>query len=165
MTDDTTKRELLDWLNAKRRHVRAQVEAIPEADRRRSLVPSGWTPMGMVHHLAFDVERVWFRAVMAGEPVGLPKGYAGWLAPDDRTDEELLAAYDEECALADEVIARLDLDDAPRWWFEDAGDPPHSTLREVLVHVLVETSTHAGHLDIVRELVDGGQRLVLDTPD
>ena len=162
---DVTKQEILDWLRSKRRHVRSQVEAIPADERRRSRVPSGWTPLGAVHHLAFDVERVWFCAVMAGEPVDLPQGYEGWIAPADRTDEELLAEYDEECARADAVIARLDLDAPPLWWFAGAGAPPYSSLREVLLHVLVETSTHAGHLDIARELVDGGQRLVLDTPD
>ena len=52
----------------------------------------------------------------------------------------------------------------PAWWFEGAGDPPHSSLRQVLLHVIVETATHAGHLDVCRELVDGGQRLVLDEP-
>lgn len=163
--DDGLKRDLTEWLDAKRRHVRSQVEAIPEADRRRSQVPSNWTPIGAIHHLTLDVERVWFRAVMANEPVDLPQGYQGWLAPDDLTDLEILARYDEECALADAVIARLDLDAPPAWWFEDAGDPPYSTLREVILHVLVETATHAGHLDIARELADGGQRLVLDTPE
>ena len=162
---DEVKRELTDWLGAKRRHVRSQVEAIPEADRRRSQVPSGWTPVGAIHHLTLDVERVWFRAVMAGDPVDLPSGYDGWLAAEHLTDREILARYEEECALADEVIARLDLEARPAWWFEGAGDPPYSTLREVILHVLVETATHAGHLDIVRELVDGGQRLVLDTPE
>ena len=42
--------------------------------------------------------------------------------------------------------------------------PPHSSLREVLLHVIVETAEHAGHPDIRRELADGGQRLVLDVP-
>ena len=59
----------------------------------------------------------------------------------------------------------LPLDAAPVWWFEGAGTLPYTTLREVLLHVLVETATHAGHLDICRELADGGQRLVLDRPD
>lgn len=163
--NEVTKEQLLGWLGAKRRHVRSQVEAIPEEERRRSHLPSGWTPMGLVHHLALDVERVWFRAVLAGEAVDLPSGYEGWIAPDDRTDAELLAQYDEECARADAIASELDLDSPTVWWFEGAGDPPFSTLREILIHVLVETSTHAGHLDIVRELIDGGQRLVLDAPD
>jgi hypothetical protein len=58
----------------------------------------------------------------------------------------------------------MSLSHGPSWWFEDAGDPPYNTLREVMLHVLVETATHAGHLDVCRELGDGGQRLVLDEP-
>lgn len=136
----------------------------PEA-RRTTHVPSGWTPLGLVHHLAHDVERVWLRAVMGGQQVDLLEGYAGWEAPADLTDDDVLDAYREECRLADAAVADLSLDQSPVWWFEGAGSPPYSTLREVLLHVLVETSTHAGHLDICRELADGGQRLVLDVPD
>jgi uncharacterized damage-inducible protein DinB len=164
LDSEAVKRELLEWLEAKRRHVVEQVRAMPAEDRRRSCVRSGWTPRGVVRHLALDVERVWFRAVMAGEPVDLPEGYEGWTAPEHQDDEELLEQYADECRLANAVIERLQLDAEPAWWFEGAGDAPHSSLRQVLMHVIVETATHAGHLDIVRELVDGGQRLVLDEP-
>ncbi len=163
--DDPTRTELLGWLGAKRRHVREQVASLDEAERRRSRLPSGWTPLGAVQHLTLDVERVWLRAVMTGESVDIPQGYDGWTVPEHRAGDEVLAAYDAECRLADEAVADLPLDAAPRWWFDGAGAPPYSTLREVLLHVLVETSTHAGHLDVCRELADGGQRLVLDTPD
>lgn len=171
LTDDvnadselTTKRELLEWLDAQRRHVVEQVRAMPAEARRRSNVPSGWTPRGVVRHLTLDVERVWFRAVMAGESVDLPEGYDGWIAPELQSDEELLEQYASECRLATAVVDKLGLDAEPAWWFEDGGDPPYSSLREILLHVIVETATHAGHLDICRELVDGGQRLVLDEP-
>jgi uncharacterized damage-inducible protein DinB len=163
-SDLTTRRELLQWLDAQRRHVVEQVMATPAEARRRSHVPSGWTPRGAVRHLTLDVERVWFRRVMAGESVELPEGYDGWVAPEDLSDEDLLEQYAEECRLATAAVEELGLDAAPVWWFEGAGDPPYSTLREVLLHVIVETATHAGHLDICRELVDGGQRLVLDEP-
>jgi len=162
--EQVAKRELLDWLDAQRRHVTEQVEAMPAQARRRSQVPSGWTARGLVRHLTLDVERVWFRAVMAGERVDLPRGYEGWTAPEDQSDEELLDQYATECALATAAIEPLSLTAEPQWWFEDAGDPPYSSLREVILHVIVETATHAGHLDICRELVDGGQRLVLDQP-
>ena len=162
--DLATKRDLLAWLEAQRRHVREQVRAMPVEARRLSAVPSGWTPRGVLHHLALDVERVWFRAVMAGEDVDLPRGYEGWTAPEEVTDDELLALYATECELATAAIEGLDLDAPPTWWFEGEGAPPHSSLREVVLHVIVETATHAGHLDIVRELADGGQRLVLDEP-
>jgi uncharacterized damage-inducible protein DinB len=165
VSDDQTKADLVDRLEETRRHVLEQVQALPPAARRESRLPSGWTPLGVVRHLTLDVERVWFRAVMAGEDVELPVGYAGWTVPPEETDDAVLAGYVEECREATELIATTDLGHPPRWWFPDAGPPPCSTLREVLLHVLVETATHAGHLDICRELVDGGQRLVLDTPD
>jgi uncharacterized damage-inducible protein DinB len=164
-SDDRTKLELLRWLDAKRRHVTDQVEAMPAADRRRSRLPSAWTPLGAVRHLALDVERVWFRAVMAGEDVDLPQGYEGWTAPPEQSDADVLAQYTDECRKATAAVQGMSLDQEPRWWFANAGDPPYTSLREVLLHVLVETATHAGHLDVCRELGDGGQRLVLDVPD
>lgn len=163
-SEQTTKDELLAWLDATRTHVVEQVTALPAESRRRAHVPSGWTPRGLLRHLTLDVERVWFRAVMAGEPVAIPQGYDGWLAPDALTDEQLLQDYADECRLATEAVRGMDLDAQPVWWFADGGTPPHSTLRAVLLHVIVETATHAGHLDVCRELVDGGQRLVLDEP-
>jgi len=163
-SDSLMKQELLAWLDGQRAHVVEQFSAMPAEARGRSLVPSGWTARGLVRHLTLDVERVWFRAVMAGEAVDLPEGYAGWTAPDPQSDEELLEQYASECRLATSAVATLELDARPAWWFKDAGDPPHSSLRAVLMHVIVETATHAGHLDICRELVDGGQRLVLDEP-
>jgi uncharacterized damage-inducible protein DinB len=164
MGDDEST-ELVGWLDSVRRHVVQQVSAMPPEARRTAQVPSGWTPRGLVHHLAYDVERVWLRAVMAGVDVELLQGYDGWRAPEDVGDAELLAAYVEECRVATEAVAGMPLDQAPAWWFEGEDGPPYASLREVLLHVLVETATHAGHLDICRELADGGQRLVLDEPD
>jgi uncharacterized damage-inducible protein DinB len=158
------RRELLEWLDAQRRHVMEQFEAMPAGARRRSQVPSGWTARGLVRHLTLDVERVWFRAVMAGERVELPQGYDGWTAPDEQSDEDLLEQYAAECRLATAAVAPLGLDAGPAWWFEGEDGPPLSSLREAILHVIVETATHAGHLDICRELVDRGQRLVLDEP-
>jgi hypothetical protein len=165
MSDDIVRVELQGWLDSKRAHVRQQVEAMTAEDQQRPYVRSGWTPLGAVRHLALDVERVWFRAVMAGEDVALPVGYEGWTVPDGESPQQVLEQYAEECRLADAAIEGLPLDQPPAWWFADAGDPPYTTLREVLLHVLVETTTHAGHLDVCRELADGGQRLVLDRPD
>lgn len=163
-SDQITKNELLGWLDAKRKHVADQVRALPVEARPTSFVPSGWTPRGLIRHLTLDVERVWFRAVMAGEQVEIPEGYDGWTAADTQSDEELLEGYANECRLATAAVSDLDLDAAPAWWFEGGGEPPYTSLREILLHVIVETSTHAGHLDICRELSDGGQRLVLDEP-
>jgi hypothetical protein len=89
-TEQTTKRELLGWLDDQRAQIAELVRAMPPEARRRSQIPSGWTARGLVRHLTLDVERVWFRAVMAGEPVDLPQGYDGWTAPQLQSDEELL---------------------------------------------------------------------------
>ena len=59
---------------------------------------------------------------------------------------ELLEHYAHECRLAAAAISDLELDAKPAWWFEGGGNPPHSSLRAVLLHVIVETATHAGHL-------------------
>jgi uncharacterized damage-inducible protein DinB len=163
-SEQTTKSDLFAWLDATRDHVAEQVRALPAQARRRSYVPSGWTPRGLVRHLTLDVERVWLRSVMAGERVEIPQGYEGWTAPETCSDEELLENYADECRLATAAVWNLELDTKPAWWFDGSGNSPHSTLRDVLLHVIVETATHAGHLDICRELVDGGQRLVLDEP-
>jgi uncharacterized damage-inducible protein DinB len=165
ISDRETMDQALAWLDAKRRHVLDQVEAMPSPDRRRSRLPSGWTPLGAVHHLALDVERFWFRAVMAGADVELPTGYEGWTAPEEQTDEEILELYAAECRAATSAVDGMSPDEEPRWWFPGAGSAPYTSLREVVLHVLVETATHAGQLDVCRELVDGGQRLVLDVPD
>jgi hypothetical protein len=60
------------------------------------------------------------------------------------------------------VISRTELSERPSWWPEElfGGSPPED-LREVVLHVLTETATHAGHLDAVRELIDGRTWLVL----
>ena len=72
-------------------------------------------------------------------------------------------AYQSAIGRSDEIIAARRLDDAPAqpedWWAEAGSHFPD--LRTVLVHVLVETATHAGHLDAVRELLDGRQYIVL----
>ncbi|TIC85527.1 DUF664 domain-containing protein [Nocardioides sp. GY 10127] len=162
--DDETRAMLLAWLGSKRRHVLAQVEAMTPEDRRTARLPSGWTPLGLVQHLTVDVERFWFAHTLAGEDVDLPEGYAGWqvAAVEDGGphDQAVLDGYRHECVHSDEVATSLDLDDPPT----RPAELPYSSLHEVLLHVLVETATHAGHLDAVRELADGGQRLVLDAP-
>jgi hypothetical protein len=93
-----------------------------------------------------------------------PRGTTAGALRSRRSDEELLEQYADECRLATAAVAKFGLDAEPAWWFEGGGNPPHSSLREILLHVIVETATHAGHLDICRELADGGQRLVLDEP-
>ena len=84
------------------------------------------------------------------------------MGPDEPV-ADVLAAYRSAIAHSDEIISARRLGDQPKrpetWWHDAGLDFPH--LRTIVVHVLVETSVHAGHLDAVRELLDGRQHLVI----
>lgn len=153
----------LDWT---RRHVRLALEGLSTRDLRISRVASGWTPLNLVRHLTLDVERFWFSAVMAGDPAAVEfferEASSGWDAPVDGELDAVLADYAAEVERSNAVIAALGPAAGPRWWPATAREAPPRRLHDVLVHVLVDTATHAGHLDIVREQIDGAQFLVID---
>jgi uncharacterized damage-inducible protein DinB len=129
------------------------------------MLPSGWTILGLVQHLTLDVERFWFSAVVAGDQYvidRLAKGNEAWKVSADVSGPEILERYLEETARSNEIINSVSLDAEPLWWpIEQFGDWRIESLREVLLHVIVETACHAGQLDVVRELLDGKQWLVL----
>ena len=152
---------LVSTLADQRNHVLGILEGLSEQDLQRAVLPSGWTCAGLVHHLTIDVERLWFRAVVAGEQLPDWPDNA-WQAPMDLTAAEVLDAYRREIELADAIIAATSLDAAPAWWPEDLfGNWRLNDMREILLHVIAETATHAGHLDAARELIDGRQWVVL----
>lgn len=141
----------------------AQLEGLSDADLRRPVLPSGWHCLGLVRHLTLSDERYWFEVVMAGGSLDWwPTAENGdWRVRQDESADDVLEAYRTAIEASDVVIAGMSLDDQPRrresqWpdgWFPD--------LRSVMQHVIVETATHAGHLDAARELLDGQQYLVL----
>jgi hypothetical protein len=153
---------LLATLRAQRGHVLGILDGLPDEAMRRPVLPSGWSCLGLVHHLAVDVERFWFRAVLAGEQVELHDGDGGWRVPDGMPADAVRELYRDEARRADAVIAARRLEDGPAWW-PDALFPglPVRDLRRLLLAVTTETATHAGHLDAVRELIDGKTWLVL----
>jgi len=70
--------------------------------------------------------------------------------------------YRQEIDRANAIITATPLDAAPTWWPDDLfGDFRLRTLREIMLHVRTETACHAGHLDAVRELIDGRRSLIL----
>ncbi|HEU5419683.1 MAG TPA: DinB family protein, partial [Streptosporangiaceae bacterium] len=145
-----------------RRHVLGILDDLSEDDLRRPVLPSGWTSLGMVRHLALDVERFWFRAVVAGEQVELPSGDEAWQVAAGEPAAAVLAQYREEAALADAIITARPLDSRAAWWpSEIFPGMPEQQLRQTILHVIAETATHAGHLDAARELIDGRTWLVL----
>jgi hypothetical protein len=153
---------LVSSLADQRDHVLGILDGLSEEDLRRPILPSRWTCAGLVHHLTIDVERFWFRAVVAGEPMPDDEPDNAWQVPADLTGAAVLGAYRREIELADAVIAATSPDSAPAWWPEDLfGSWRLGDLREILLHVIAETATHAGHLDAAREFIDGRQWIVL----
>ena len=158
---------LLGYLDGQRRHVLGILEGLDDEALRRPVLPSGWNCLQMLSHLALDDERFWFRGVVAGEQsvkdmVGDP-AHDAWRVDPDASAESIVGLYREEARRANEIISATPLDSAPAWWPADLfGNWRLDSVREVVLHVITETATHAGHLDAVRELIDGRTWLVLD---
>jgi hypothetical protein len=153
---------LLRALQDQREHVLRAVAGLPAAALRKPVLPSGWTCLGLIQHLTLDVERFWFCAVVAGEQVELCSGAEAWQVDAGTPSTAVLDAYRAESRRADAVIRSTDLGAEPAWWpVEVFADLPVRNLRQTVLAVLTETSCHAGHLDVVRGLLDGHQDLVL----
>ncbi|MER6677530.1 DUF664 domain-containing protein [Streptomyces sp. NPDC000983] len=132
---------------------------------RRPVLPSGWTCLGLVQHLALDVERFWFRAVAAGEDEvikSLGDDGDAWQVGAEVQAAEILDRYRTESDLADAIITATAADAPLAWWPHQLFGEPHlHTHRDILLHVITETACHAGHLDAARELLDGRRWMVL----
>ncbi len=160
--DSQERRALLEALRAERAHVLRALDGLSDDDLRRPVLPSGWTCLGLVQHLALDVERFWLQAVVAGQNVDLRTGDEAWRVAAGTPAGAVLDTYRAEADRSDAAITATALDAAPAWWpVEVFGDLPQRDLRATVLHVLSETACHAGHLDAARELIDGHQHLVL----
>jgi hypothetical protein len=130
-----------------------KLEGLDDEQLRRSMVPSGTSLLGLVKHLA-AVEYGWFCDTFGRETEPLPfdddDPDADLRIEPGETTEDVLAFYGRARATADQVIAELDVEDTGTAWFGDAV-----SLRWVLIHMVEETARHAGHVDILRELIDG----------
>jgi Protein of unknown function (DUF664) len=157
---------LLASLDRQREHVLGILEGLGEEPLHRPVLPSGWTCLGLVQHLALDVERFWFRGVVAGEQIGT-RGATGqvvadaWIVGPDVQAEAVFSLYRREVELANAVIAATSPDAAPANWPSRWSNFRYQDLREVILHVITETACHAGHLDAARELLDGRTWMVL----
>ncbi len=155
------KAELHEKLQATRALLLSKVEGLREDDMRRPLVPSGTNLLGLLKHLA-GLEYTYLGECFGrGAPEKLAwvedktiwEGADMWALPSE-SSEYLIGLYQRACAFADETIASLDLD-APgsvAHWPEGGRD---TTLGILLIRMVDETAHHAGHADIVRELIDG----------
>jgi len=84
------KEELLNSLTAGREHVLGILDELSSEALHRAVLPSSWTCLGLVNHLAFDVERFWFRQVLVGEAIDDDRGAgseSAWLVPSDTKPE------------------------------------------------------------------------------
>ncbi len=130
-----------------------KLEGLGDDDLRRPLVPSGTSLLGLVKHLA-AVEYGWFCDTFGRETEPLPfdddDPEADLRIEPEETTEEILAFYGRARAAADQVIAELEVEDTGTAWSGAAV-----TMRWVLIHMIEETARHAGHVDILRELIDG----------
>ena len=141
----------LDYLRAT---IALKCEGLSEQDAKRSTLPSPLlTAAGVVKHLRW-VEHYWFEVVLAGKPSRAPYTEedpdADWRIEEGETITELLADYAAQCTVSREILAGLGLGhEVP---FRGEGTV---SARWVLAHMIEETGRHAGHVDIVRELLDG----------
>jgi uncharacterized protein YndB with AHSA1/START domain/uncharacterized damage-inducible protein DinB len=137
-----------------------KIDGLSESDVRRPLVPTGTNLLGLVKHVA-SVEAGYLGETF-GRPFGEPlPGYdddaepnADMWATADESIEQIVDFYRRVWAHSDTTIDMLELDAIGHvsWWPEDRRAVP---LHTILVHMIAETDRHAGHADIVRELIDG----------
>ncbi|MFF7604352.1 DUF664 domain-containing protein [Streptomyces parvulus] len=164
-TPNAEIQSLLSFLDAQRRHVLGILDGLDAEALRRPVLPSGWSCLGLVQHLALDVERFWFRAVITGDPAviaALDDIDDAWQVAPDVSHTKVLDRYRTEADLADTAVAGAAPDTPLSWWPHHLFGEPHlHTVRDVLLHVITETACHAGHLDAARELIDGKRWMVL----
>lgn len=92
-------------LNTQRDHVLGILEGLSEEALRRPVLPSGWTCLGLVRHLAIDVERFWFTSIIAGEQVELCEGAEAWHIGEDTPPDAVFGLNRQEISRANEIIA------------------------------------------------------------
>jgi uncharacterized damage-inducible protein DinB len=163
MVANDAKDDLRHYLQIAREALVWKLDGLSEYDVRRPMTPTGTNLLGLVKHVA-SVELGYLGDVF-GRPSGesLPwfeddaEPNADMWATPEQSREEVVALYRRSWAHGDATIAALQLDSPGRvpWW----GDRADVTLHVILVHMIAETNRHAGHADIVRELIDGAAGL------
>ena len=154
------KRIIHRYLDKQRTALLAKLDGVDERAARWPMTQTGTNLLGLVKHVA-GIELGYFGEVFdRPSDIRLP-----WLAEDAETNadmwataeesrEDIVALYQRAAAHADATIEALTLDSPGRvrWW---PAERQQVTLQQIMVHVTVEIARHAGHADIVRELIDG----------
>jgi Protein of unknown function (DUF664) len=158
MTEPGFKADLRRYLQDARDALLWKLDGLPEYDIRRPLVPTGTNLLGLVKHVT-GVEMGYF-----GDTFGRPCAdqlpgdgsdpMGDMFAAPSESRESITGLYRRTWAHSDATIDALPLDAVGHvpWWPPDRNEV---TLHHVLVRVATETARHAGHADIVRELIDG----------
>ena len=158
MIDDFAKAYLHSDLREVREVMLWKLEGLDESEIRRPLVASGTNLLGLVKHLTLSESRYFGEVFGRPFPEAMPRwddlaarGTDMW-ATEDESREDIVGRYRRVWAHSDATIAALPVDSPGfvPWW-----PRPDVMLFNVLVHVLTETSRHAGHADILREQLDG----------
>lgn len=150
--DDSGELETaLAFLRFARECLLKKAAGLEDEQLRRVLVPTGTNLLGLIQHMAVG-ERYWFGHHVAGQwPLDTSWDFSMAVA-DDRATDDVLRDYRAACAESDAIIRSVGRPDAL------TARPVHDerrTLRWVITHVMTETTRHAGHADILRELIDG----------
>lgn len=159
---------LLASLAYQRAAVRSIVNGMSEEHWHTSVVPSGWTPAGLVAHLG-GAERHWTCGVILAHDPGHPfdaefddepyDPHAAFVI--DWSSSKVLEYYGDQARQTDEMLAATALDSRPRGRHGPADAEQPQSVREIVLHLIEETAAHSGHLEIARELLDGKVRLGL----
>ncbi|MEU6713659.1 DinB family protein [Nonomuraea sp. NPDC046802] len=150
--------QLVGWLDMQRAIVQWKCEGLSEADAYRPVLPASplMTVAGLISHLRWT-EHCWFEVLFLAHPASDNPQFDDVEEDLDMRVEgvspaQLLADYERQCAISNEIVAAHSLDDVGKHpEFRSAG----ATLRWMLIHMVEETARHAGHLDTIRELLDG----------
>ena len=130
-----------------------KIAGLDDEQLRRPVTPTGTHLLGLVKHLA-SVEYGWFCHPFGRKTEPLPFSEhdpeSDMRVDPGETTADVLAFYDRARTAADAVIDEVELDDLGDAWFGD-----QVSMRWVLIHMVEEVTRHAGHMDIIRELIDG----------
>lgn len=150
--DETEIETLNGYLDAYRGAIRWKVEGLTLEQATKRLLPSDTSLLGIVKHMA-GVERFWFQVILGERDVDMPYSKddpdADFHIEADETIESLVALFDDECRISREILATKELTDMMP--LRDG----EVMVRDVVIHMIEETARHAGHMDILRELIDG----------
>ncbi|GAB3919325.1 hypothetical protein GCM10011575_30070 [Microlunatus endophyticus] len=148
---------LIGYLRTYRDALDRKLAGLSDDQLRTAVLPSGWTPIELLKHLAY-MERRWFVWGFLGRDLHDPFGDRDpadrrrWAVAADDTVAALQAFLGEQAAATERVLSEHRLDEVAATTGRFPTDPP--TLAWIGFHVLQEYARHVGHLDAVRELID-----------